>query len=170
MDIQQKIRLRIDRLLNHPGNSLCLCSILAAREFPIQIFAVRRIQLLHAGIKSPGIHQRQQNQLSAQLVAVQGLCQTSKRQYSVIFAAVHTGCDSKCFSRPGAAKQPGIQTAAAGNRQPHPPSFSGCKRKSAKSHTLSSVSKTTMDSRSLRAYSSFVSPIRSTGRCSVTRP
>lgn len=72
---------------------------------------------------------------------------------------------------PGApVQQPCFQRCTAGNRQFHLSFFTVGDLKAAQCHADSSVSKTTIDSSSLRAYSSFVSLMRSTGRFSVTRP
>ena len=99
MQIHQKIRHRIDLLLQNLCNSLCNSSVFLSRKFPVQIFPIRRIHLPDSRIKSGFIDHRYKNQPSRHIFRLQFLSQLTQGLHSYILTAMHTRCDYQCFSR-----------------------------------------------------------------------
>ena len=144
-----------------------------AGEGPVQVDSVLRHHLFSSGVKASGIGQRQEDDVSRQFRRIQLHSQAAQGLHPHILAAVDPRCDHQRPARSRSAQAEGLQRLCAGHRQrdSHLPPWRQCH--STEYHTatsFSSVSNTTIDSSSRRAYSSFVSLMRHTGRYSVTRP
>ena len=172
MQIGQKIRHRIEAILQSKGQPLTQASISVSGKCPVEIDPVFRDHPLGACIKSVRICQRQQNYIPGHGGWIQLLSQSPESLYPHILTAMHSGSHHQCPAGFCTAQADTVQRLGIRNRKRHPLSLPGQDGLSAKGHTASSssASKTTIDSSRRRAYSSRVSLIRLTGRYSVTCP
>ncbi len=120
VQIQQQIRLRIDRLPDGRRDPRRRVAGRVAGKGPVQIASAVRHQLPRAGIEAAGICQRNQQQPAPQRAGLHAFIQTAHRLDPRIFAAVDAGRHRQRRPFLSAAHQPEGQVRSARRRQTPP--------------------------------------------------
>ena len=173
VEISQQIGFRVQSRFQSKGQSSGKAARRIAGEGSVQIDAVLWHHLFGSGIEGAGICQRQEDDVPRQSRRVQFSSQAAQCLGPHIFAPMDPACDNQCSAPCGAAQADCIQRRSIRYRERYVFPLTRQKCCPTKNHTATSevsVSNTTMDSSSRRAYSSLVSLMRLTGRYSVTRP